>query len=154
MAQEINVLGVEAGKAPRPERVLNTMEAFAEIVDGPIEAGCYLPQRVMLIRNSEEKNLGLPPNRVNPRTKDYIAGTFLLCGFEGTSFTSLTQTQQNDFLEYFAKPGEFMVIGTETVCASPAELGLTVCKLWENMGSGESVVMTKWGGKARVRTDG
>lgn len=145
MAQEINVLVVEAGKAPRPERVLNTMEAFAEIVGGPVEAGVYLPQRVMLIRNSDGKKLGLPPNRVNPRTKDYIAGTFLLCGFEGTSFTSLTQAQQTEFQERFAKPGEFMVIGTETVCASPAELGLTVCKLWESMENGESVVMTKWG---------
>ena len=154
MAQEINVLVVEVGKAPRPERMLNTIEAFAEIVGGPVEAGVYLPQRVMLIRNSEGRNLGLPPNRADPRTNDYIAGTFLLCGFEGTSFTSLTQAQQNDFLEYFAKPGEFMVIGTETVCASPAELGLTVCKLWENMGSGESVVMTKWGGKTRGQTDG
>lgn len=154
MVQEINVLVVEAGKAPRPERVLNTMEAFAEIVGGPVEAGVYLPQRVMLIRNERGKALGLPPNRTDSRTKDYIAGTFLLCGFEGTSFASLTQAQQNDFLEYFAKPGEFMVIGTETVCASPAELGLTVCKLWENMGSGESVVMTKWGGKTRGQTDG
>ena len=34
MAQEINVLIVEAGKAPRLAKVLNTMETFAEIVGG------------------------------------------------------------------------------------------------------------------------
>ena len=39
-----------------------------------------------------------------------------------------------------------MLIGTETVCASPGELAITACKLREDMKSGESVVMTKWGG--------
>ena len=148
MAKEINVLIVEAGKAPRPAKVLNTMDTFAEIVGGPVEAGCYLPQRVMLIRNENGKALGLPPNRANPRAKDYIAGTFLLCGFEGDSFTSLTPAQQMEFQEYFAKPGEFMLIGTETVCGSPGELAMNACKLWEGMKNGESVVMTKWGGAA------
>ena len=52
MAQEINVLIVEAGKAPRPAKVLNTMETFAEIVGGPVEAGCYLPQSVSGQRRS------------------------------------------------------------------------------------------------------
>ena len=150
MAQEINVLIVEAGKVPRPAKVLNTMETFAEIVGGPVEAGCYLPQRVMLIRNENGKALGLPPNRANPRAKDYIAGTFLLCGFEGDSFTSLTPAQQMEFQEYFAKPGEFMLIGTETVCGSPGELAMNACKLWESMKNGESVVMTKWGGAAEA----
>ena len=137
MAQRINVLVVETGKAPRPAKVLNTMETFAEIVGGPVEAGVYLPQRVMLIRNEKGKALGLPPNRSNPRAKDYIAGTFLLCGFEGDCFTSLTPAQQIEFQEYFAKPGEFMLIGTETVCASPGELAVDACKLWESMKNGE-----------------
>ena len=150
MAKEINVLIVEAGKAPRPAKVLNTMDTFAEIVGGPVEAGCYLPQRVMLIRNENGKALGLPPNRANPRAEDYIAGTFLLCGFEGDSFTSLTPAQQMEFQEYFAKPGEFMLIGTETVCGSPGELAMNACKLWESMRNGESVVMTKWGGAAEA----
>lgn len=146
MTQEINVLVVETGKAPRPARVLNTMDAFAEIVGGPVEAGVYLPQRVMLIRNEQGKALGLPPNRSNPHAEDYIAGTFLLCGFEGDSFTSLTPAQQAEFEERFAKPGEFMLIGAETVCASLGELVANACKLWEDMKSGESVVLTKWGG--------
>ena len=148
MAQKINVLVVEAGKAPRPAKVENTMEAFEKIVGGPVEAGVYLPQRVMLIRNENGKALGLPPNRSNPRAKDYIAGTFLLCGFEDTRFTSLTPAQQVEFQEYFAKPGEFMLIGTDTVCASPGELAMNACKLWESMRNGESVVLTKWGGSA------
>jgi len=106
MAQEINVLLVEPGKSPRPARVEDTLEAFQEIVGGPIEIGCYLPQRVMLVCNGEGKNMGLPPNRANPADSgDTIAGTFLLCSFEGDHFASLTAAQQTEFQACFALPG-------------------------------------------------
>ena len=42
MPKEIDVLIVEPGKAPRPAKVQNTLEAFGEIVGGPIEAGLSL----------------------------------------------------------------------------------------------------------------
>lgn len=144
MSKKINVLVIEPGKAPRPARVKNTLNTFAQIIGGPIEVGCYLPQRVMMIYRENGKNLGLPPNRMNPRARDYIAGTFLLCGFEGNSFISLTPAQQLEFQEYFAKPGEFMLLGTETVCAAPDALAAAVQKLWSGMKNGESVVLTKW----------
>ena len=84
MANEINILVVELGEAPRPIQVEDTLEAFQQIVGGPIEAGCYLPQRVMLICNGEGKNMKLMPTRENPTDSgDFIAGTFLLCSFEG-----------------------------------------------------------------------
>ena len=145
MAKKINILVVEPGKPPRPARVRDSLDAFNEIVGGPIEAGCYLPQRVMLICNGEGKNLGLPPNRANPAARDYIAGTFLLCSFEGEHFTSLTPSQQAEFGKYFAKPGEFMTVSTGAVCATRSELAMTACKLWDSMKSGESVVLTRWG---------
>ena len=66
MANKIDILVVEPCEAPRPIQVEDTLEAFQQIVGGPIEAGCYLPQRVMLICNSEGKNMGLMPNRENP----------------------------------------------------------------------------------------
>ena len=106
MTKEINVLVVEPGRAPRPARVRNTLETFAEIVGGPVEAGCYLPQRVMLICQENGKQRGLPPNRANPRAGDYIAGTFLLCSFEGEHFASLSPAQQKEFEAYFALPDE------------------------------------------------
>ena len=146
MTKEIDILVVEPGKAPRPARVEDTLETFQKIVNGPIEAGCYLPQRVMLICNSEGKSQGLPPNRANPRARDYIAGTFLLCGFEGEHFASLTPAQQLEFQAYFAKPGEFMMVGTDTVCAARSQMALIACKLWDGMKNGQSVVLTKWGG--------
>ena len=66
MANEIDILVVEPGEAPRPAKAEDTLEAFQQIVGGPIEAGCYLPQRVMLVCNSEGKNMGLPLNRTIP----------------------------------------------------------------------------------------
>ena len=103
MANKIDILVVEPGVAPHPAQVEDTLEAFQQIVGGPIEAGCYLPQRVMLICNSEGKHMKLMPNRENPTDSgDFIAGTFLLCGFEGERFASLTPAQQTRFQEYFA----------------------------------------------------
>ena len=106
MDQKINILIVEPGKEPRPAAVEDTLEAFQQIVGGPIEAGGYLPQRVMLICNGEGKNMGLPLNRPNPTDQgDYIHGTFLLCSFEGERFASLSPAQQTQFQAYFALPG-------------------------------------------------
>ncbi len=106
MDQKINILIVEPGKEPRPAAVEDTLEAFQQIVGGPIEAGCYLPQRVMLICNGEGKNMNLPPNRPNPTDSgDTICGTFLLCSFEGERFASLSPAQQTQFQAYFALPG-------------------------------------------------
>ena len=102
MDQTINVLIVEPGKEPRLSTVVDDLEHLQQIVGGPIEAGSYLPQRVMLICNGEGKNRGLPLNRANPRAKDYVAGTFLLCSFEGEHFTSLSPAQQTQFQAYFA----------------------------------------------------
>ncbi len=114
MEQNINVLIVEPGKEPRPAAVEDTLEAFQRIVGGPIEVGCYLPQRVMLICNGEGKNMGLMPNRENPADSgDFIAGVFLLCGYEGEHFASLSDAQRETFQKYFALPSEPVRPGRE-----------------------------------------
>ena len=103
MDQKINVLIVEPGKEPYPSTVTDNLETLQQIVGGSIEAGCYLPHRVMFICNGEGKLMGLPPNRPNPNdSKDFICGTFLLCSFEGEHFASLTPAQQARFQEYFS----------------------------------------------------
>ena len=145
MAKKINILVVEPGKAPRPARVDGTMETFQQIVGGPIEIWSYLPQRVLLICNSEARRMGLPPNRATPRAGGYIVGTFLLCSFWDDEFTSLSPAQQAEFQAQFAQPGEFMMLGADIICTSPGELKKAVTVLWESMKDGESLVMTRWG---------
>lgn len=144
MSKMIDILVVEPGKAPRPARVESTLEKITEIVGGQPEMGCFLPQRVLLA--CREDMTGLTPNRRNPTTGEVISGPFLLCGFDDTGFSSLTPEQQQEFGRCFARPGEFMLVGADTVCATPNELLLASYKLWDNLRDGETVLLTKWGG--------
>ena len=110
--------------------------------------GCFLPHRVMLLYNEDASRQGLPPNRCNPFVNECISGTFLLCGLsDGEGFCSLSPARQAEFQRLFASPGEFMMLGADHICASPAEFAETAGRLWGGMASGESVVLTKWGGK-------
>ncbi len=108
MAQEIEVLVVEPGTDPRLARVEDTLEAFEQIVGGPVETGCILPQQVMLFYNGEENSREWSdPSR--PRAEwgkaplSGVAGTILLCGCKGNRFASLSPDQRNEFQRCFAR---------------------------------------------------
>jgi len=103
MTKEISVLLVEPGQNPHDMTICNTLEAFEERLGGPVEIGCYLPPRVLLIYREDGKQRGLPPNRWNPATNERIFGTFLLCGLEEDAFESLTPAQRATFQRYFAQ---------------------------------------------------
>lgn len=149
MKQKMNILIVEPGKAPRPAALPdNTLEAVEAVLGGAAQVGCFLPQRVLLI--SREDTGGLAPNRCMPGGKGFVNGTFLLCGIpeEGCLFDSLTPGQQKEFQELFARPGEFMMVGSETY-ADPDDVADKVYSLWDTLKNGETVVLTKWGGQDR-----
>lgn len=149
MKKSMDILIVEPGKAPRPAALPDsTLEAVEAALGGMVQVGCFLPQKVLLI--SREDTGGLPPNRPMPGGNGVVSGTFLLCGIpeEGSLFTSLTPVQQKTFQELFARPGEFMMVGSE-VYADPDDAADKVYNLWDTMGSGETVVLTKWGGMKR-----
>lgn len=149
MKQKMDILIVEPGKAPRPVALPdNTLEAVEAVLGGAAQVGCFLPQRVLLI--SREDTGGLAPNRCMPGGKGFVNGTFLLCGIpeEGCLFDSLTPGQQKEFQELFARPGEFMMVGSETY-ADPDDVADKVYSLWDTLKNGETVVLTKWGGQDR-----
>ncbi len=149
MKQKMDILIVEPGKAPRPAALPdNTLEAVEAVLGGAAQVGCFLPQRVLLI--SREDTGGLAPNRCMPGGKGFVSGTFLLCGIpeEGCLFDSLTPGQQKEFQEPFARPGEFMMVGSEAY-ADPDDVADKVYGLWDTLGNGETVVLTKWGGQDR-----
>lgn len=149
MKQKMDILIVEPGKAPRPAALPdNTLEAVEAVLGGAAQVGCFLPQRVLLI--SWEDTGGLAPNRCMPGGKGFVNGTFLLCGIpeEGCLFDSLTPGQQKEFQELFARPGEFMMVGSETY-ADPDDVADKVYSLWDTLKDGETVVLTKWGGQDR-----
>ena len=149
MKQKMDILIVEPGKAPRPAALPdNTLEAVEAVLGGAAQVGCFLPQSVLLI--SREDTGGLAPNRCMPGGKGFVNGTFLLCGIpeEGCLFDSLTPGQQKEFQELFARPGEFMMVGSETY-ADPDDVADKVYSLWDTLKDGETVVLTKWGGQDR-----
>ena len=149
MKQKMDILIVEPGKAPRPAALPdNTLEAVEAVLGGAAQVGCFLPQRVLLI--SREDTGGLAPNRCMPGGKGFVSGTFLLCVIpeEGCLFDSLTPGQLKEFQELFARPGEFMMVGSEAY-ADPDDVADKVYGLWDTLGNGETVVLTKWGGQDR-----
>ena len=93
MTKQIDVLVVEPGQAPCLTKVENELEAFEKIIGAPVDVGCYLPQRVMLVCRENAKHDG------------YIAGKFLLCGLGEDGFDSLTPAQQLEFQEKFSEWG-------------------------------------------------
>lgn len=149
MKQSMDILIVEPGKAPRPASLPdNTLEAVEAALGGAVQVGCFLPQRVLMV--SREDTGGLAPNRCMPGGKGFVSGPFLLCGVPegGCLFASLTPGQQKEFQELFARPGEFMMVGSE-VYADPDDVADKVYSLWDTLKSGETVVLTKWGGPDR-----
>lgn len=98
MKREIEVLVIEPGTAPRVARTENTLEAFGKIIGGPVETGCILPQRVMLFYSGSENAAGCGKGRL-----DEVAGTFVLCGCEGSEYVSLSPAQRGRFLSYFTR---------------------------------------------------
>ena len=144
MDQRIDVLIVRPGEAPGLESVENTLEAVEEMLGGMAQIGCFLPQKVLLISCQDGEHLR--PNRIMPRRKDIINGPFLLCGVseKGSDFVSLTSGQQKEFQGIFATPGEFMTVDG-TVYADPDDVADAVYRLWDTLGDGETVTLTKWG---------
>lgn len=63
-------------------------------------------------------------------------------------FDSLTAAQQKEFQAVFEKPGEFMAVGN-SIYADPDDAVEAFYNLWDAMRDGESVTLTKWGGKGK-----
>lgn len=93
MTEKIDVLLMENGKAPELVQTESTLDAFEKIIGAPVDVGCYLPQRVMLVSQENAEHNG------------YIAGRFLLCGLGEDGFASLTPAQQLEFQKKFSEQG-------------------------------------------------
>lgn len=146
MSRNIDVLFVEPGKPPRQASIQNTLAAMEEALGGSIQIGCFLPQRVLLV--SREDTEGLVPNRCRPNSRACISGPFILCAVsdDESLFESLNATQRVEFQRIFANLGEFMVVG-DIPFSDPDDVADKVYALWDDLKDGESLVLTKWGGR-------
>ena len=91
---------VQPGKAPYVAEVANTLEAKQRAVGGLIQC-LYNDDGTIIVCNDEGKIMGLPGNR---RIEgDILAGNFLVLGEDGENFRSLTDEEQQKYLEKFAE---------------------------------------------------
>ena len=146
MVKDIDILVVEPGKAPRQMQTENTVEAFEKIVGGPIDVGCFMPEKVLMISNANAAAQGSAPNRANPRGGEYLFGTFLLCGV-GDDFISLTAAQTAFFRNYFRKPGELTLIGTESAVSALMSVAAAAQGFLEKLETGEAALVDDRGRK-------
>ena len=146
MSKEMEILFVEPERPPRSMVIRNTLKSIEKLLGGSVQIGCFLPQRVLLI--SREQTEGLTPNRCCPNSKNCICGPFVLCSIpeDGCLFASLNPTQREEFKQIFAKSGEFMMVG-DTPYADPDDVADRVYALWDSLKSGETLTLTKWGGR-------
>lgn len=86
MYELISVIIKESGKKPKRKTVKNTLRAFQQTVNGPIET-VTLAEGIVLVVNENGIPLGLPYNcNMFGHT---IYGTLMLVGTEGEDFCSL-----------------------------------------------------------------
>ena len=86
MDELISVIIKESGKKPKRKTVKNTLRAFQQTVNGPIET-VTLAEGIVLVVNENGIPLGLPYNcNMFGHT---IYGTLMLVGTEGEDFASL-----------------------------------------------------------------
>lgn len=86
MDELISVIIKEPGKKPKRKTVKNTLRAFQQTVNGPIET-VTLAEGIVLVVNENGIPLGLPYNcNMFGHT---IYGTLMLVGTEGEDFCSL-----------------------------------------------------------------
>lgn len=108
----IQVVLVEPGKLARIAEIGTTLDAMQRTVGGNIEP-CYpFEEQVCIVCNDEGKISGLPLNRAirdedTHEIVDIVAGTFFICDCRKESFGSLSQEQQNRYLEKYRFPERF-----------------------------------------------
>lgn len=112
--QKLTVLIVPPMQEPYTKEIPTDLKALQSEVGGNIQVVYPFAEPVGLICNNEGKNAGMDLNRALYDAEgdicDIIAGTFVLAGLAGDSFSSLDEEQIKQFLERFAKPEMFMRI--------------------------------------------
>lgn len=109
----IRVVLVEPGKRARAAEIGSSLEELQKTVGGYIQAIYPFEEPVALICNEEGKLLGLPLNRAlrtepDGEVYEIIAGTFFICGCEGSSFGSLNNEQLKRYTEKFRYTERFL----------------------------------------------
>ena len=114
-SENMTVVMLEPGKEAYIKEIGTSLEAMQAVVGGYIQAVYPWDDPSAIVCNEEGKLLGLPLNRAlyleengERSIYDIIAGTAFVCGLGEDDFTSLTEEQQEKYLELFRSPEAFV----------------------------------------------
>ena len=125
--KELKVIVVEPKKEAYTATIKNELSRLQGIVGGYIEVVPFTREdKVCIICNEEGKINGLPLNRAlynEDEICDITAGTFFIVGddYENGEFVSLTDEQEEKYLNQFLKPEVFYRINDEIVAVKVEE---------------------------------
>ncbi len=110
----------EPGREARVEKVEScSLEALQKLVGGYIEFFYPFDDNIAILCNEEGKINGMAPNRMvkgpNGEQIDIVFGPFAIFGDGGDPLISLTEEQQQKYLEMFRYPEHFFVRNWEIV---------------------------------------
>lgn len=114
----IAVVLLEPGKLAVATRIDASLDGLQRTVGGWIEAVYPFEESVCIVCNEEGKLLGMPLNRAlryENKVTDIIAGPCFVCSCETASFGSLTEAQQQKYLQMFRYPEHFLNLGGEII---------------------------------------
>ena len=122
--EKMTVLVVEPMKEPYLKEIASGLHSLQAEVGGDIATAYPFSDPVGLVCNDEGKLIGLELNRglrdEHGEIYDIMAGTFLVVGLSGESFTSLTPEQVQKYMEHFKQPEQFISLNGKII-ALPVE---------------------------------
>ena len=116
MGNTIRVVMLEPGKVARIEDIDSSLEGLQKAVGGMIETVYPFEDPVCIVCNEEGKLTQMPLNRslwADGEMYDIIAGPCFICDASTPDFKSLSQEQQEKYLEMFRLPEHFARLGDD-----------------------------------------
>lgn len=102
----LKVVYVEPHKPPYIAEIEHTLTGEQRAVKGRIEAVYCHDDNTCIICNEEGKLIGMDGNRRYNDGKSIIAGPFFVVGLQGDDFRSLTDEEQEKYMDKYAEPEE------------------------------------------------
>jgi hypothetical protein len=115
--EEITVVALLPGKTAQITKIPSGLASYQKFVGGYIEAVYPFDDPVCIVCNEEGKINGLQLNRAiytpDGEMHDIIAGSCFICDCSGKDFGSLSEDQQQRYLQMFHDPEIFFKVGDE-----------------------------------------
>lgn len=115
---EITVVALYPGKTAQITTLRNELSDLQAAVGGGLIQAVYpFNDSACVLCNDDGKYLGFEPNRAlrtqDGQIYDILVGNAYICGLNGENFGSLTEDQQQKYMQQFKHPELFFKIGDE-----------------------------------------